>query len=122
MTRPGLASRSSASRRRPAIRRLRSHSGGSRFRERSDTLVFSTRQVVEEGRPVLLVVHDEDGGWQFLCATTADVRDGVEVTLGSILGLQPEIGELASLPRGWTAERAVPGLPWLRQPIWDEAA
>src|SRR5262249_53297505 len=41
------------------------------FRELKNFGVFTTRRVIEDHLPILLVAHDrEDGAWQFLCGTT----------------------------------------------------
>ncbi len=37
-----------------------------KFREAKNLGVFTTRQWLDEKKPVLRVVHDEDGDWQFL--------------------------------------------------------
>jgi len=47
------------------------------FPDSAETAVLTTRQVLEQGLPVLLVTHDrDDGAWQFLCGTTDDPKDG----------------------------------------------
>lgn len=84
------------------------------FDEPMNRAAISTRQVVDEGFPVLLVSHDEDGFWQILCGTTNSVDDGLVVCLACAFEQTPDIGQLADLPRGWTASRAAPGEPWIR--------
>lgn len=39
--------------------------------DRPDMIVITTRQVMEQDWPILLVVHDDDepGGWQFVNGT-----------------------------------------------------
>jgi hypothetical protein len=49
--------------------------------------VFTTKPVLDGTHPILLVSHDENDDWQFLCGTTADPKDGKLVSLGSIAAL-----------------------------------
>ena len=43
------------------------------FADPPNTAVITTRPVLEQSAPILLVVHDAvDGTWQFLCGTTND--------------------------------------------------
>ncbi|MEM6469013.1 MAG: DUF4262 domain-containing protein [Planctomycetota bacterium] len=48
------------------------------FLEPKNTAVISTRQVIAGVHPVLVVSHDDDGDWQFLCGTTNREEDGRE--------------------------------------------
>ena len=76
---------------------------------------ISTRQVFEEGYPILRVSHDEDdGGWQFLCGTTDIVEDGRVVGIGDVIELDPSISEVSDLPLGWIAYRETADSPWVR--------
>lgn len=40
------------------------------FADPPNCAVFTTAPVLEDHLPVLLVFHDDDGSWQFLCGTT----------------------------------------------------
>jgi hypothetical protein len=40
------------------------------FDDPTNVAAISSRPVIEEGHPILLVTHDEDGDWQILCGTT----------------------------------------------------
>jgi len=92
------------------------------FDEPMNRAAISTRQVVREGLPVLLVSHDEDGDWQILCGTTNNVDDALIVCLACAYEGTPDIGELADLPRGWTAWRDAPGERWSREPKADDTS
>ena len=85
------------------------------FNEGKNRGVFTTRQVIEEGHPVLVVSHDEDDDWQFLCGTTDDPDDARLVALSSVVESHPTVAELAGLPLGWQAYRNTPGDPWQRE-------
>ena len=80
-----------------------------------NTASFTTDGVLNNGRPILTVSHDEDGDWQFLCDTPDDNRKGLLVCLGCMLELDPSLVLVADLPQGWVAWRDSPGGPWQRQ-------
>jgi hypothetical protein len=87
------------------------------FDEHPHVGVFTTRQVLDEEYPILLVTHDaDDGAWQILCGTTSDPDDGRIVGLIHMFERDPGIGELADLPHGWRAWREAPDQPWQREP------
>ena len=75
------------------------------FTDVENTACFTQRQIVEHGHPILLVAHDEDDGcWQFLDGSeNLKIADGTLVTLGSVVELDPSLGEVADLPLGWVA-------------------
>lgn len=86
-----------------------------RFQESSNRAVFTTKPVIQAGLPVLLVSHDTDGDWQFLCGTTNQVEDGAVVSLGAMLERDQSLEDLADLPEGWQARRKKVGEPWKRE-------
>jgi hypothetical protein len=86
------------------------------FADPPDLAVFTTRAVLEDGLPVLLVAHDDDGAWQFLCGTTSEVSQARLISLGQVLELDGGLGVLADLPPGWIARRLTPAGPWTRSP------
>ncbi|HEV8574994.1 MAG TPA: hypothetical protein VGR43_09835 [Dehalococcoidia bacterium] len=71
--------------------------------------VYSTRRLMEQDYPLLLVTHDADGDWQFLCGTT---NDSVLVCLEDVVERFPEVAALADLPLGWRAWRSSPEDGW----------
>jgi hypothetical protein len=86
-----------------------------RFQEGSNRAVFTTKPVIHDGLPVLLVSHDKDGAWQFLCGMTNEVDDAAVVPLGSILQRDHTLVDLADLPEGWQARREKIGSAWKRK-------
>lgn len=84
------------------------------FKEAKNLGVLTTNRVIEDGYPILLVTHDEDGDWQFLCGTTSKPKHGRLVCLNTIVEDHPSVAELADLPVGWRAERDGPDMPWQR--------
>jgi hypothetical protein len=84
------------------------------FHEGKNRAVFTTRPALEGRRPVVLVTHDEQGDWQFLCGTTDRAEDGRIVCLKNVVDSNPSVLELADLPIGWQAVRESPDRPWQR--------
>ena len=85
------------------------------FHEGKNRATFTTRLVLEQNLPILLVSHDEDGDWQFLCGTTNRPEDGRIVSLGCIFEQDQTLGEVADLPEGWMASRLEIGAEWSRE-------
>jgi len=75
---------------------------------------------VMAGAPVLVVTHyEEDHSWAFLDGQSFDPSEATVVAMSTVIDLHPELSELASLPPGWTASRAVADGVWSkRQDLW----
>lgn len=87
------------------------------FDDPPNVITITTRQVLEENHPILLVSHDaDDGCWQVLCGTTDEPSDGRVVGLDCMFDRDASIGELADLPLGWRARRGSVNAPWIREP------
>jgi hypothetical protein len=86
------------------------------FADPPNVAVFTVRRILEDGRPILHVCHDDDdGGWQFLDGGPATMDQARLVSLALMLKHDPTIAELADLPLGWEAGRSGPGKPWIRK-------
>jgi hypothetical protein len=82
-------------------------------------VAITTRQVMRDGWPILLVTRDaDDGAWQFVNGRgdTADTDSALVVDATRITALDPTVAELADLPLGWRAWREAPDKPWTREP------
>lgn len=78
---------------------------------------ISDRQVVDEGRTVLVVVHyADDHSWAFLSGSDNGIVDGRMIAMSTILRFDPALLELADLPPGFRAQRSFAGAPWERAP------
>jgi hypothetical protein len=86
------------------------------FSEPANRAAFTTIRVLREGYPVLLVSHDQDGDWQFLCGTTNDTAHAAVVCLGCAYERDRSVGPLADLPLGWHARRDSADSAWERFP------
>jgi hypothetical protein len=90
-----------------------------KFREERNTAVFTTRQVLE-GLPILRVIHEAEGDWQFLCDTTYEVDDLKVVALEAIVKRDPTLNELFQLNYGWQARRVVEDAEWQEEEYESE--
>jgi hypothetical protein len=84
------------------------------FDEPRDRAVFSAREIIFEGEPILFVSHDNDGDWPFLTGASVDKEDAAVVGLGEIAELDPTVLRLADLPTGWMATRRSANANWER--------
>jgi hypothetical protein len=81
-------------------------------------VVFSTSYVLDQGSPILYVLHDNDDDWQFFGPET-DVKseDAAILSLGEIFQLDPTLLEIEDLPRGMEATRKSVGSEWVKKKI-----
>jgi hypothetical protein len=90
------------------------------FADAINTLAFTTKRVLHDGYPILLVSHDNDGDWQMLCGTTNDPADGLIICLGCIYERDTSLAQVSDLRLGWQAWRDSPSEPWTRRPLPPE--
>lgn len=74
--------------------------------------MLSLKRIFQQGAPILLVLHDEDGGYQFLDGEDCTDEDAAVVALEAVLAHDPTIAEIACLPPGWYAARDSVSDPW----------
>ena len=88
------------------------------FADPPNVAAFTVNSIVRQGRPILLVVHDEeDGGWQFMDGGPLDMKDALLVSLASMVKRDPTLAQLADLPPGWQATRESATGPWKREKV-----
>ncbi|MGI4885175.1 MAG: DUF4262 domain-containing protein [Janthinobacterium lividum] len=90
-----------------------------KFREEHGLSVYATRQVLE-GQPILHVVHNADGNWQFLSGPDYDADDLRMAALVEIVAKDSTVNELFQLNYGWRASRTVVGEKWQKEEFEDE--
>lgn len=91
-----------------------------KFREAKNLAAFTTRQWLEQRRPILRVVHDNDGDWQFLTGDQMpeDIRI---VALEQLILSDKTLNEVFNLEYGEAAERQFVGGKWTRSIVeYDE--
>ena len=87
-----------------------------KFREEKNLGVFTTRQFLEENKPILRVVHDGDGDWQFLTGDQI-VDDARLVSLQEMTLRDITLNEVFNLDYGQAADRNLIGDFWRRSNI-----
>ena len=93
------------------------------FDQAPNVAAVTSRQVLENGLPILSVVHyREDHSWAFSCGTSNAVEDGRVIGMGTALRIDPTLSGIADLPPGWHAHRAGVGRPWTKQLNPDDPA
>jgi hypothetical protein len=83
-----------------------------------DALVLTTKAIAFDCAPVIGVVHDEEGEWQFLDDPAVDMKDLTIVHLAHVVARRPELGELGDLEMGFEAWLDKEGC-WLREALDD---
>jgi hypothetical protein len=84
------------------------------------TAVYTTRAVVNQGKPITIVLHEmDDGNWKFLSKEDFDIsRESlIMVSLQDILMIDPTLSEIAFLKEGNIAIRKFVGDEWKFNPI-----
>lgn len=77
-----------------------------------DTGTLTTRQVMEQGLPILVVTHfPDDHSWAFTCGVAEDENNVLIVAMEDVIALDPTLSEIADLEPGWSAYREAVGAP-----------
>ena len=71
---------------------------------RSDYGVYTCEHVFEDKRPVLLVIRDPEGDWQFLCGQEDDKQCHL-IGVGHLLNRDHSLAKMVELKVGTIAER-----------------
>jgi Domain of unknown function (DUF4262) len=75
--------------------------------------VFVSRCVVEDNAPIVRVVHDHEGDWQFIGPVNDPDADGCKAScFHCVVEKDPSIRLLARLLPGWQGSRSVTGGDW----------
>jgi hypothetical protein len=90
-----------------------------KFREEKNLAVFTTRQWIEEKKPIIRVVHDEDGDWQFL--TGDQMPEDIKIVALEQMTLRDlTLNDIFNLDYGEAAERNFIGDKWIRRSVQVE--
>lgn len=80
----------------------------------SDVAGVVQRTIIDDGLPVLVVIHDDDGDW-LICDGINDPNQAgacMIVHLAHVIDRDPTLEEVMDLPRGWAAFRKSRMSPW----------
>lgn len=84
-----------------------------KFREEKNLAIFTTRQWFELDKPILRVVHDYDGDWQFLTGDQMP-EDAKIIALEEMILKDKTLNEVFNLDFGESAERGFINGHWTR--------
>ena len=83
------------------------------FDQQENSAAITTKGIVFEGEPVLLVFHDaDDHGWQFLGMGAFNMENSAIVSMSDIVKLDSTVLEVAHMEPGWFASREHVGAKW----------
>ena len=86
------------------------------FDQPPNAAAITTRQVIDDRQPILVVQHySDDHSWAFLCSTSDDEFEGRVISMAEALAIDPSLRSIADLPSGWIAWREETGGPWQRE-------
>ena len=88
-----------------------------KFREKRNLGVYTNRHFLEDGKPILLVTHEDDGDWQFLTGDIVDSSDVRLVALEEMVKMDKTLNAVFNLEYGQRAERDSIGMDWSRDYI-----
>ena len=85
-----------------------------RFQEPRNTRAIVCTHVLDESKPILMVSHDADGDWQFLCGDEGhtDAKEAKVVSLESVVVRDVSLNELATMCTAHVARREAVGGAW----------
>ena len=90
-----------------------------KFREAKNLGIFTTRQWLTLNKPILRVVHDTDGAWQFL--TGDQMPDDIRlITLEEMVLKDKTLNEAFNLDYGYSLERNFVGGEWTKTKVEDD--
>lgn len=90
-----------------------------KFRENPNLATFTTRQWLDEEKPILKVIHELDGDWQFLTGDQFP-EDARIVAINQLIKKDLTLNEIFNLEYGESAERDYIGGEWTRFEIEEE--
>ena len=85
------------------------------FSEDKNTMVITTKNIINNVNDIVLVFHDEDDGiWEFLDGEIIDKESAAIVSLFEIVKLDNSVNDLCGLPLGGRAYRNSKNEEWIR--------
>ncbi len=85
-----------------------------KFDQEENVAAITTKQVLEDGLPILKIIHySDDHSWAFLCGTTDKTEDGRVISMKEVIKIDPSIEEMHILKPGFSASRESKNQPWI---------
>lgn len=83
-----------------------------KFSEPPSKIVVTQRVVVQKKQPILYVIHDNEGEWQFLADERTQLDPVVQLSIRDLIAIDSTIADVAYLKKGWKAWRTDKTSPW----------
>jgi hypothetical protein len=68
--------------------------------------------VVQKKQPILYIIHNSDGEWQFFADVRTQLDPVVELSIRDLIAIDSTIIDVAYLKKGWKAWRTDKASPW----------
>lgn len=86
-----------------------------RFLEDKNTMVITTKDIIEKKKEIVLVSHDEDDGmWEFLDGADVAEENAAIISLTELVNIDASVNEVSDLPLGWIAYRENKEAHWIK--------
>lgn len=90
------------------------------FDQEKSVAALITKQVVENGLPILQVVHySDDHSWAFMCGTTSEPSDTLVVSMEQAVSFDESLHKISALPPGCIASRQSIEQEWTCEKVDD---
>lgn len=88
------------------------------FDQDKNVAALITKQVIEQGLPILQVMHySDDHSWAFMCGTTSNPSDTLVVSMEQAVSFDVSLYEIATMPPGCIASRNNVEEGWVREKV-----
>lgn len=87
-----------------------------KFTESLNTVVFTSKYVINQNSPIVYVAHNNDGTWEFWGEQIIDESEIMLVSLEQIIKRDNSILKLADLPVEFSAARRSKDTDWVILP------
>ncbi|HTK19392.1 MAG TPA: hypothetical protein VL442_07765 [Mucilaginibacter sp.] len=77
-----------------------------KFHQPGNTACFVCDHVMNRNRPILMVIHNIDGDWQFVCGLSDHDNSNIRIiSLQQAAEIDPSINDIYEIPAGVGADR-----------------
>ncbi len=77
-----------------------------------EPIAITERPVVARNKPILYVIHDDDGDWEFLSSADSTMVEVFTMPLNDMFDFDKSLKTISDLPKGWKATRVDTTKAW----------
>ncbi len=81
-------------------------------KEIKEPIAITERPVVARNKPILYVIHDDDGDWEFLSSADSTMVEVFTMPLKEMFDFDKSLKTIIDLPKGWKAMRSDTTKAW----------